>query len=317
MGRGIAEPVDDLRVSNPPSNPALLDALASDFVANGYDLSRLVQTIAESRTYQLSSHPTDVNRDDDRLFSHGYVKPLPPQVLADAIAHNPPANAGAFVALSPVNGDVYAMGSLPTFNPNVFAKAISKSTYQRLNNPASNFPLINRAVQSVYPTGSTFKPITATAALESKAWSVGDTFNDHGQFLHLRPMPPQLGQRRRRHTGPGQRTARLLRRLLLQPRRAHQRRQPVHPAERRRVAALGGAVRHRTPDRDRPRRRGDRQPALTALARAHRPRSSVIVSSVSGRTRATDVTAPAGSPTAGRGRSETTSTSRSARETSR
>ncbi|HEY8749515.1 MAG TPA: DUF1549 and DUF1553 domain-containing protein [Tepidisphaeraceae bacterium] len=86
MGRGIAEPVDDLRVSNPPSNPALLDALASDFVANGYDLSRLVQTIAESRTYQLSSHPTDVNRDDDRLFSHGYVKPLPPQVLADAIA---------------------------------------------------------------------------------------------------------------------------------------------------------------------------------------------------------------------------------------
>jgi penicillin-binding protein 2 len=104
------------------------------------------------------------------------------QALADAIAHNPPANAGAFVALSPVNGDVYAMGSLPTFDPNVFAKAISKSTYQRLNNPVSNFPLINRAVQSVYPTGSTFKPITATAALESKAWSVGDTFNDTGQF---------------------------------------------------------------------------------------------------------------------------------------
>jgi len=104
------------------------------------------------------------------------------QALSDAIAHNPPANAGAFVALSPVTGEVYAMGSLPTFNPNVFAKAISKSTYERLNNPASNFPLINRAVQSVYPTGSTFKPITATAALESKAWSVGDIFDDTGQF---------------------------------------------------------------------------------------------------------------------------------------
>jgi penicillin-binding protein 2 len=104
------------------------------------------------------------------------------QALAQAISGNPPANAGAFVALSPTNGDVYAMGSLPTFDPNLFAKAISKSTYQKLNNPTSNFPLIDRAVQSAYPTGSTFKPITATAALESKAWSVGDSFDDTGQF---------------------------------------------------------------------------------------------------------------------------------------
>jgi penicillin-binding protein 2 len=104
------------------------------------------------------------------------------QALAQAIADNPPATAGAFVALSPTSGDVYAMGSLPTFDPNVFAKSISKSTYSRLNNPASNFPLIDRAVQSAYPTGSTFKPITATAALESKAWSVDSVFDDTGQF---------------------------------------------------------------------------------------------------------------------------------------
>lgn len=86
VGRGVAEPVDDLRVTNPPSNPALLDALAADFVAGGYDLRRLVRVIAESRTYQLSSRPTDANRDDDRLFSRARLKPLPPQVLADAIA---------------------------------------------------------------------------------------------------------------------------------------------------------------------------------------------------------------------------------------
>ena len=104
------------------------------------------------------------------------------QALGQAIASNPPATAGAFVALSPSTGDVYAMGSLPTFNPNVFAKAISKATYQRLNNPASDFPLIDRAVQSAYPTGSTFKPITATAALQSKAWNVSDSFDDTGQF---------------------------------------------------------------------------------------------------------------------------------------
>ena len=86
VGRGVAEPVDDLRVTNPPSNPALLDALAADFAAGGYDLRRLVRTIAESRTYQLASRATDDNRDDDRLFSHARVKPLAPQVLADAIA---------------------------------------------------------------------------------------------------------------------------------------------------------------------------------------------------------------------------------------
>jgi hypothetical protein len=86
LGRGIAEPVDDLRVSNPPANPALLDALAADFVAGGYDLRRLIRTIACSSTYQLSSEALEGNRADDRLFSHAQVKPLPAAVLADAVA---------------------------------------------------------------------------------------------------------------------------------------------------------------------------------------------------------------------------------------
>jgi penicillin-binding protein 2 len=102
--------------------------------------------------------------------------------LQEAIDSNPPANGGAFVALNPDNGEVYAMGSLPTFNPNIFTKAISAAAYRQLNNPASNFPLINRAIQSAGPTGSTFKPITATAALQSGAWNVNDIFDDTGQF---------------------------------------------------------------------------------------------------------------------------------------
>jgi penicillin-binding protein 2 len=104
------------------------------------------------------------------------------QALQQAIDANPPSNAGAFVAMDPENGEVYALGSLPTFDPNLFTKAIPAATYQQLNNPASNFPLINRAIQSAYPTGSTFKPITATAALESGVWSLGDTYDDGGQF---------------------------------------------------------------------------------------------------------------------------------------
>jgi penicillin-binding protein 2 len=102
--------------------------------------------------------------------------------LQTSIDNNPPANGGAFVAMNPDTGEVYAMGSLPTFDPNVFTKPVPQSVYQQLNNPSSNFPLINRAIQSAGPTGSTFKPLTATAALESGAWSVGETYDDSGQF---------------------------------------------------------------------------------------------------------------------------------------
>ncbi len=104
------------------------------------------------------------------------------QALQQAIVANPPSPAGAFVAMNPDNGQVYAMGSLPTFNPNIFTKPVSGSTYTQLNNSASNFPLLNRAIMSAYPTGSTFKPITATAALESGAWTLGDVYDDSGQF---------------------------------------------------------------------------------------------------------------------------------------
>lgn len=102
--------------------------------------------------------------------------------LQQAIDANPPSNAGAFVAMNPDNGEIYAMGSLPTFNPNIFTKPVSQATYKRLNNPKNGFPLFNRAIQSAYPTGSTFKPITATAALQSGRWSLGDVYDDTGTY---------------------------------------------------------------------------------------------------------------------------------------
>jgi penicillin-binding protein 2 len=104
------------------------------------------------------------------------------QALAQSIASNPPSNGGAFVAMNPQDGQIYAMGSLPTFNPNIFTKPLSVSAYKALNNTASGFPLINRAIVSAGPTGSTFKPITATAALQSGAWSLGQTYDDTGQY---------------------------------------------------------------------------------------------------------------------------------------
>jgi penicillin-binding protein 2 len=90
--------------------------------------------------------------------------------------------SGAFVAMNPQTGAVYALGSLPTFDPEVFAGHLSPSTYRKLTDPASGEPLINRAIQSAGPSGSTFKPITALAALQSGAWRTNETFDDTGQY---------------------------------------------------------------------------------------------------------------------------------------
>jgi penicillin-binding protein 2 len=104
------------------------------------------------------------------------------RALQHAIDANPPASGGAFVAMNPDNGAVYAMGSLPTYDPSIFTRPVSNSAYRQLTNPAADYPLIDRAIQSAGPIGSTFKPITATAALESGAWGVGTTYDDTGQF---------------------------------------------------------------------------------------------------------------------------------------
>jgi len=85
FGRGFVEPVDDFRVSNPASNEPLLDALARDFAAHGYDVKHLIRTILESRTYQLSSTPNESNLTDARNFSRSYRRRLPAEVLLDAV----------------------------------------------------------------------------------------------------------------------------------------------------------------------------------------------------------------------------------------
>ncbi|MDQ6817670.1 MAG: penicillin-binding transpeptidase domain-containing protein [Actinomycetota bacterium] len=102
--------------------------------------------------------------------------------LEQAISSNYPAAAGAFVAMNPDNGEVYAMGSLPTYDPTTFTRPEPQSTYAQL--ATQGHPLVNRAIQSAYPTGSTFKAITATAALHSGAWSLGETYNDTGVYMN-------------------------------------------------------------------------------------------------------------------------------------
>ena len=85
MGRGIVDPVDDLRATNPPSNGPLLDALADDFRRHGYDLKHLIRTIMSSSVYALGSAPKERNLADTRNFSRHYRQRLRAEVLLDAI----------------------------------------------------------------------------------------------------------------------------------------------------------------------------------------------------------------------------------------
>ena len=84
MGRGLVEPVDDLRVTNPPVNPALLNALSQAFIDSGFDVRALVRQIMVSTTYQLSSQPNATNANDQQNFSRAIVKRLDAEVLLDA-----------------------------------------------------------------------------------------------------------------------------------------------------------------------------------------------------------------------------------------
>src|SRR5262249_18025169 len=87
LGRGLVEPLDDLRATNPASNPELLDALAKDFVAHKYDLKHLLRTIMNSHAYQLSAAITPGNAADAaNVYNARYaVKRLPAETLADAL----------------------------------------------------------------------------------------------------------------------------------------------------------------------------------------------------------------------------------------
>ena len=85
MGRGVIEPIDDLRETNPPTNEPLLAALVDDFIAHDYDVKHLIRTIATSKVYGLSSIPNETNSRDTQNYSRSYRKRLGAEVLLDAV----------------------------------------------------------------------------------------------------------------------------------------------------------------------------------------------------------------------------------------
>jgi len=86
FGRGLVEPVDDFRSTNPSTHPELLEKLATDFREHGHDLRRLMRLIVSSRAYQLSGVPNESNKDDQLNYSRAMPRPLDAEVLLDAIS---------------------------------------------------------------------------------------------------------------------------------------------------------------------------------------------------------------------------------------
>ena len=101
MGRGLVDPVDDMRATNPPTNEELLSALTKDFVAHNFDVNYLIKTIMQSATFQTSSEPNKENQDDEKYYSHYLIRRLPAEVLLDALSE---------VTQSPEKFDGYPLG---------------------------------------------------------------------------------------------------------------------------------------------------------------------------------------------------------------
>ena len=95
FGVGIMEPIDDLRAGNPPTNPALLDYLTKEFLANKFDVKHMLRLICNSRTYQLSVETNRWNEDDHTNYSHAIARRLPAEVLFDAV-HRVTGSPSAF-----------------------------------------------------------------------------------------------------------------------------------------------------------------------------------------------------------------------------
>ncbi len=99
-GRGIIEPLDDIRAGNPPTNPELLEFLTSEFIQSGFNARHIVSLICKSRTYQFSVETNRWNEDDQINFSHARARRLPAEVLYDAIYRTTGATS-SFAGVSP------------------------------------------------------------------------------------------------------------------------------------------------------------------------------------------------------------------------
>lgn len=146
MGRGLIEPVDDLRDTNPATNEELLAALVKDFVAHRYDVDYLIRTIMQSATYQTSSKPLKENTVDDRYGSHFLIRRLPAEVLLDAYSQ---------VTQTPEHFEGYPLGTRGLQLPDTAVKSYFLTAFgrperqQTRESERSSVPTITQALHII------------------------------------------------------------------------------------------------------------------------------------------------------------------------
>lgn len=161
FGRGIVDPVDDFRASNPPSHPRLLAALSADFVENKYDVKHLIRTILQSRTYQLSGEPNKSNEHDEVNYARALPRLLDPPVLLDSISYvtgvdsELVASAGDNVT-SGVPAGMRAISALPNDTPCPFFEAYNRNDRRGVPEDKPQLSLLrslHRLVGATYSNG--------------------------------------------------------------------------------------------------------------------------------------------------------------------
>jgi hypothetical protein len=159
FGRGIVDPVDDFRTTNPPSHPELLAALASDFVEHGYDLKHLMRNILRSRTYQLSGERNESNQNDQINFARAYPRLLDPPVLLDAISQVTGIDSeliasGKKEATRGVPAKTRAISVLPNETPCPFFKAYHRNDRRGVPEDKPQLTVLRSLHRLVGPTFS-------------------------------------------------------------------------------------------------------------------------------------------------------------------
>ncbi|MBM3794967.1 MAG: DUF1553 domain-containing protein [Acidobacteria bacterium] len=175
FGRGIVDPVDDFRSTNPPTHPELLAALADDFRQNGHDLRKLMKTITMSRTYQLSNRPNETNRRDVTNYARSLPRALDAEVLLDAVA-------------------------VVTGVPEIFSTAVSEA------GSVGQAPVGTRAINLKDPDMYYSRFLELYGRPNRGAVPERDTKPNLGQALHMLAGATYIG----RLSGPGSRLATLL-----------------------------------------------------------------------------------------------------------
>ena len=144
LGRGIVEPVDDFRVTNPPSNQALLDALAGTLVREKYDLKKLIKVILNSRTYQVSSAPNATNEHDQTNYSRFYLK----RQIAESLYDSMGEAAEVRLKIAGYPPGVKAM-SVAVGSPNYFLMTFGKTQFRDQICERDNEPNVSQAMHLV------------------------------------------------------------------------------------------------------------------------------------------------------------------------